>query len=114
MRIANVHFYFCMRLESNTYPLAMVTLFSPPDSALLDESSGALYLCDSLDHTMVVPVSAIHSVVSMFPELQVTPTGQIHRTNKFSLMRHPLIELAQYRTDVFGKDDDEEDAIANT
>lgn len=103
-----------MRLENNLHSLAMAKLFSLPDAAILEESSDAVYLCDYLDQPVVIPVTTIHSVVSMFPELQVTPDGQIHETKKFSLMRHPLIELVQYRPDIFDNDDDNEDAIATT
>ena len=45
---------------------------------------------------MVVPVSAIHSVVAMFPEMRATDNGEILETGKFSLMRHAFLELADF------------------
>ena len=45
---------------------------------------------------MVVPVSAIHSVVAMFPEMRATDNREILETGKFSLMRHAFLELADF------------------
>ncbi|KAM6489218.1 hypothetical protein JOM56_015388, partial [Amanita muscaria] len=69
-KIANVHFYFCMRFGENLHPLAMVSLFSDPDSTLLSESSGTVFLCDtlgSISGLKVIPLKLIKTVVSMFP-----------------------------------------------
>ncbi|KIL54607.1 hypothetical protein M378DRAFT_92233 [Amanita muscaria Koide BX008] len=97
-RIANVQFYFCMRFGENLHPLVMVSLFSNPDQPLLSESSGTVYLCDTLDGISglrVIPLKSIKTVVSMFPDAQVTAAGDIVITNKFSLLQHPFIELAE-------------------
>jgi hypothetical protein len=111
MRIANVLFYFCMRFGNARYPLAMLRLFSVPDEGILAESSGTVYLCNELDgpgSIIVIPVTAIRSVVSMFPEMEVSPTGQISLTGKFSLMRHAFIELSSFSTDgLFDEDYDD-------
>jgi hypothetical protein len=44
----------------------------------------------------------------MFPDTQVDSLGSISLTGKFSLMRHPYIEVAQF-TDDQSFEDDEED-----
>jgi hypothetical protein len=97
MRIADVQFYFCMRFGGTRHPLAMVHLFSLPDQEVLQDSSETVYLCDVLpgsEGLCVVHVSAIHSIVCMFPEPQVSNTGQITHTGKLALMQHPHIGMA--------------------
>jgi len=45
----------------------------------------------------------------MFPDLKVTPEGGLIDTQKFALLRHPLIELAKYNTEgLFDEEDDDE------
>ena len=99
MRIADVQFYFCMRFMDTRHPLAMVHLFSLPDQQVLQDSSDTVYLCDVLlgrEGLCVVHISAIHSIVCMFPELQVSETGQIMHTGKLALMQHPHTGMAQF------------------
>lgn len=108
LRIVDVQFYFYLRFGDAQYPLAMVRLFSHPDEDILAESSGTVYLCDQLhgpEGIVVVPVTAILSVVSMFPETKVTPTGQISLTGKFSLMHHAFIELLTFSSDGLFEED---------
>ena len=88
----------------------MVSLFSLPDPEVLSESSGTVYLCEPMAGSVelvVIPVTAIHSVVSMFPELQVSLEGHIIETGKVSLMRHPYIELVQFSDNGVFEGDDE-------
>ncbi|KAI9430189.1 hypothetical protein H4582DRAFT_1783209, partial [Lactarius indigo] len=68
--IGNVQFYFYIRFGEAQYPLAMVSLFSVPDAEVLLDSSGTVYLSEpgsGLEGLMIIPVTAILSVVSMFP-----------------------------------------------
>ena|ERR1700691_6094247 len=107
MRIADVLFYFYLRFGDTRYPLAMVNLFSTPDTDILAQSSDTVYLCNLLDGPdgiAVVPVTAIRSVVAMFPEMEVSPLGQITLTGKFSLMRHAYIELSKFSDGLFEED----------
>jgi hypothetical protein len=109
-QIADVQFYFYMRFGDRFFPLAMVSLFSPPDPAILAESSNTVYLCAPLDRPLgltVVPITAILSVVSMFPDMAVTQDGHISHTGNFALMRHPYIELAQFAHEELFEDNDE-------
>ena len=109
-RIGNVDFYFYIRFGDNRYPLAMVTMFSLPDPDVLAASSETVYLCEQLaprEGLVVIPVTAIHSVVSMFPEMRVTDDGRITETGKFSLMRHAFLELAPFSNGELFEEDDE-------
>ena len=112
MCMANVSYYFYLLFDDLQYPLAIVNLFSSPDATLLTQSSQTVYLCDALEGEeaiRVVPVTSIKSVVSMFPDLKVTREGEVIDTQKFALLRHPLIELAKYNTEgLFDEEDDNE------
>ena len=109
-RIANVQFYFYIRFGNVRHPLAMVLMFSLPDADVFTESSETVYLSELLstqDGIVVIPVTAIHSVVSMFPETRVTDNGRILETEKFSLMRHAFHELAQFSNGELFEEEDE-------
>jgi hypothetical protein len=112
MCIANVSYYFYLLFDDLQYPVAVVNLFSLPDATLLTQSSHTVYICDALEGEeaiKVVPVTSIKSVVSMFPDLKVTPEGELVDTQRFALLRHPLIELAKYNTEgLFDEEDDDE------
>jgi hypothetical protein len=102
MRIADVQFYFYLQFGEAWYPLAMLRLFSMPDEDILANSSSTVYLCDPSDGpagVVVVLVTSIHSVVSMFPDMEVSPSGQISLTGKFSMMHHAFIELTAFSSD---------------
>jgi Transposase family tnp2 len=99
VRIANVLYYFSVRFGDSRYPLAMIDLFSEPEEDILSDSSGTVYLCNEHSCVAVVSIAAIHSIVSMFPDTQVDPSGDISLTGKFSLMRHPYTEVAKFTSD---------------
>ena len=88
----------------------MVTMFSLPDPDVFADSSETVYLSEPLsarDGLVVILVTAIHSVVSMFPEMRVTDDGRILETGKFSLMHHAFLELTQFSNgELFEEDDD--------
>lgn len=110
MRIANVSFYLYLCFGDAQFPLAMATLFSTPDELILSQSSDTVYLCEPIqgnEGTVVIPISSIRSVVAMFPEIAVSQEGRIEHTGKFSLMRHPYIELSDYSTEGFTDEDEE-------
>lgn len=85
-------------------------MFSLPDADIFTESSETVYLSEPLsarDGLAVIPVTAIYSVVSMFPETRITDDGRILETGKFSLMRHAFLELAQFSNgELFEEEDD--------
>ena len=116
-RIAKVQFYFYIRFGNDRHPLAMVTLFSLPDAEVFADSSETVYLSElssAQEDLVVIPITAIHSVVSMFPEMNITEDGQILETGKVSLMRHAFLELAQFSNGELFADEDEDEDNAST
>ena len=108
--MANVQFFFYIRFGNDRYPLAMVSLFSLPDTGVFSDSSETVYLSEPLstrEGLVVIPATAIHSVVSMFPELCATEDGTILETGKFSLMRHAFLELAPFSNGKLFEEEDE-------
>jgi hypothetical protein len=99
-------------LEETQYPLVMVKLFSKPDEELLSQSSGTVYLCDPWESLTVVPITSIHLVVAMFPDLHVDPSGDISQRGKYSLMQHPYIDIVQFTGDPMLGDEDKGDEEA--
>ena len=88
----------------------MVSMFSHPDADVFTDSSETVYLSELLsarDGIVVIPVTAIHSVVSMFPETCVTDDGRILETGKFSLMRHAFLELVPFSNGELFEDEDD-------
>ena len=92
----------------------MVHLFSLPDRDVWLESSQTVYLCDTMDleeGLAVIPVTDIHSVVAMFPDMAVSQGGNITPTGKYALMRHAYIELAPFTTGGLFDDDGENNGV---
>jgi hypothetical protein len=110
MRIANISYYFFLQFGDLEYPLTVVNLFSLPDATLLSQSSQTVYLCNALegqDVIKVIPITSIKCLISMFPDLKVTPDGELVDTQKFALLRHPFIELTRYNSEgMFDEEDD--------
>ena len=86
----------------------MAELFSEPDVDILSESSGTVHLCNPCECVVVLPITLIHSVVAMFPDVSLNLYGQTSETGKFSLMRHPYLEVAQFTRDLSFEDKEEE------
>jgi hypothetical protein len=86
----------------------MVELFSEPDADILFESSGTVHLCDPCDCVVVLPITSIHSVMAMFPDTCVKLCRDISLTGKFSLMRHPYMEVAHFTSDSLFEDKEED------
>ena len=110
IRVADVQFYFYIRFGDDRHPLAMVSMFSLPDASILADSSGTVYLSKPLsvrEGLVVISVTTIHSVVSMFLDMRATEDGRILETGKFSLMRHAFLELAHFSNgELFEEEDD--------
>jgi hypothetical protein len=88
----------------------MVSLFSLPDPDIFMDSSKTVYLSEPLsmlDGLLVIPVTAIHSVILMFPEMCIAEGGPIVEMGKFSLMRHAFLKLAEFSNGkLFEEEDD--------
>ena len=55
---------------------------------------------------VVIPMTSIHLVVLMFPEMQIAGEWRISETGRFSLMRHAFLELTQFTDSELFKDND--------
>ena len=88
----------------------MASLFALPDPDIFTESSETVYLSEPLsarDGIVVIPVTTMHTVISMFSEMHMTNNGRILETGKFSLMRHAFLKLTQFSNgELFEEDDD--------
>jgi hypothetical protein len=69
--IGEVQYFFRLRApgETEAFALAMLSVYSPPDQALLNVSHGALKACTYFgqENLMVVDARSIISVVGMIP-----------------------------------------------
>jgi hypothetical protein len=67
-RFAEVR-YFCILPEAGrNVAIALVTLFSLPDTLLLKQSSNCYWSCTQTDHIIAIDVKSIRTVVAMVPE----------------------------------------------
>ena len=109
-QIWNVQFYFYIWFGKDWHPLAMIRLFSLPDPQVFMDSSKMVYLSKLLSGSgslIAIPVTAIHSIVMMIPEMAITEGGRITETGKFSLMHHAFLKLAQFSNSELFEDDSE-------
>ncbi|KAI0695490.1 hypothetical protein C8T65DRAFT_710796 [Cerioporus squamosus] len=97
---AEVQFYFQMTVHGLTQTLALVSLFSPPDAAILDYSVYTLLVCQYrarfADSYRVVSVKDIVSVVAMLPH-PLTPEEETHAhdyVHHFFVMEKPGLDVA--------------------
>ena len=66
-RFAEVKYYFMAKVAEAQIPVALISLFSLPDEALLRASSGAVLSCKPGTSLAVVSAKSILSVVAMVP-----------------------------------------------
>lgn len=94
IRIAEVIFYIALSQEEGDIGLALVSLFSKPDPALLRVSVNTLWSCEYLGDTALefVNVKTVKSVVSMIPH---SPTIQgAVSSERFFLVEKPGLDVA--------------------
>jgi hypothetical protein len=111
--IADIEYFFRLRFGDVVHSLALVSMFSPPDEELLEESHRAAYICHYATGgeaaLKVVDVKSITSVVSMVPDYQVTLQGDIIiPENQYSLVDAPLLKLASLWGTLSDDDDNDE------
>jgi hypothetical protein len=98
------------------HSLALVSMFSPPDQEILEQSHHAAYICEhgGIDALTVVNIKRISAVVSMAPDYQVTVEGEIIiPENRFSLMEASFLKSAGL-CGTQGEDDDAIDDADNS
>ncbi|KAG2140275.1 uncharacterized protein EDB93DRAFT_1252914 [Suillus bovinus] len=102
---AEVLFFFEIRTHPDVHalePLALVTIYSPPDRALLWDSSDTFYSCTHHGEVglRVVKVPSIQSVVAMVPH---TLAGE----ERFYMFEKPGMDLANLGGILWDEDDED-------
>ncbi|KAK7446691.1 hypothetical protein VKT23_014386 [Stygiomarasmius scandens] len=117
--IGQVLYFFRLRFGDAVYTLAMVSVFSAPNSKLLEDSYGTVYACHYQGEAalLTIDVKKIQSVVAMVPYFNITGTGDIetHETLHF-LVEKPgleITELKEAEKDDEERDDDDQDLGEN-
>jgi hypothetical protein len=67
VEIAEVRFYFRIKVNSLEHTLALVSCYSSPHPGLLKASRGTLWSCTQVESVKVIDVKQISAVVAMVP-----------------------------------------------
>ncbi|KAH7919195.1 hypothetical protein BV22DRAFT_1023421 [Leucogyrophana mollusca] len=106
IKFAAVQFFFELQFNLNTRPrpLALVSVYSPPDRELLEASSEALYSCKFLGDAalLVIEATAINQVVAMVPH----KVGEDHC---FFMFEQPGNDVTDMGGFLIADEDDEDD-----
>ena len=98
-RFAEVQFFYRIGIRRNQWqPVALASLYSTPDPALLNISSGTLLVCQYHgDNSLVlVEAQAIKSVIAMVPFMEKPADGNPRRhNNRFFVVEKPGLSLAE-------------------
>ena len=98
-RFAEVQFFYRIGIGRNQWqPVALASLYSTPDPALLNISSGTLLVCQYHgDNSLVlVEAQAIKSVIAMVPFMEKPTDGSPRRHNdRFFVVEKPGLSLAE-------------------
>lgn len=105
MYFAEVLFFFELRSDHNTQtlePLALVSVYSPPDRTLLQESNDTFYTCRHQGEAglRVVQVTTFLSVVSMIPHV-------LAGEERFYMFEKPGMDLANLGGILWDEDDED-------
>ncbi|KAK1219476.1 hypothetical protein PQX77_017806 [Marasmius sp. AFHP31] len=118
-RYGEVHYFFLLQFGvSVRYPLAMVSVFSDPDSDLLKRSHGTVHLCDYGGQAamIVIGVKQIKALVAMVPDFQISVDDEIVSApaNRYFLVEKPSIQGQEFCSlgDLsLGREDDDDDEM---
>ncbi|KIK41507.1 hypothetical protein CY34DRAFT_12978 [Suillus luteus UH-Slu-Lm8-n1] len=106
---AEVLFFFEIRMHPDIHdlePLALITIYSPPDRALLQDLSNTFYTCTHHGEAglRVVRVPSIQSIVAMVPHMLV---GE----ERFYMFEKPGMDLANLGGILWDEDEDDNQLI---
>ncbi|KAK0193264.1 hypothetical protein F5146DRAFT_1101393 [Armillaria mellea] len=111
-----VQYYFCLRFSATeVYYLAMVSIYSPPNLALLEKSFCTVYVCQYEAETalQVLGVKDIQSVVAMVPNFKIISNNTINILEKGQfLVEKPGLELVVV-LGIVDEDEEEEEEDNN-
>jgi hypothetical protein len=98
-RFGEVYFFYRISVEGDQWrPVALISLYSAPDPALLRISSDTLIVCryHGDDSLVLVEAQAIKSVVAMVPFIEKAEGGRPRRHDgRFYLAEQPGLSLAE-------------------
>ena len=98
-RFAEVQFFYRIGIRRNQWqPVALASLYSTPDPALLNISSGTLLVCQyhGDDSLVLVEAQAIKSMIAMVPFMEKPADGNPRRhNNRFFVVEKPGLSLAE-------------------
>ncbi|KII83655.1 hypothetical protein PLICRDRAFT_32845 [Plicaturopsis crispa FD-325 SS-3] len=99
LRFGEVQFYMCLPVacgnrSTNTRTVALISLYSTPDTGLLAQSFNTLYSCQHQGDTalVVVDVQSIVSVVAMVPHRPVLQSGRVE--DRYFVAEKPGLDVA--------------------
>ena len=94
-----MYFFYRASLKGDQWwPVALISLYSAPDPAVLEISSGVLLMCQYCrdDSLILVEAQAIKSVVAMVPFMEKPEGGRPRRHNgRFFVIEKPSLSLAE-------------------
>jgi hypothetical protein len=98
-RFGEVYFFYRISIgEDQWRPVALISLYSVPDPALLEISSDTLLVCQYRGDESLVLVEAqtIKSVVAMVPFMEKSGDGRPrHHDGRFFVVEKPGLSLAE-------------------
>lgn len=97
-----------LKFDTITHTLAVGTLFSEPNSDLLNLSYSTVYACKLTDRVTVFRVQCVEAVVAMIPHFKVTQNDSniITPENEYFLLEKPGLEITEL-LDQTGLDEDD-------
>ena len=94
-----MYFFYHASLGGDQWqPVALISLYSAPDPALLEISSGVLLVCQyhGDDSLILVEAQAIKSVVAMVPFMEKPEGGRPRcHDGRFFVIKKPGLSLAE-------------------
>jgi hypothetical protein len=94
MRLGEVHFFILWTHEGHEIPLALISLYSPPEPSLLKASYNTLWSCEHQGDLALrfVDARTIQSVVAMIPHTPRIEAQQLGE--RFFLVEKPGLDVA--------------------
>ncbi|EMD33184.1 hypothetical protein CERSUDRAFT_68233 [Gelatoporia subvermispora B] len=97
-QFAEVQYFFLAPIAAEHRPLALVSLYSPPDADLLQRSHNTVYSCEyqGQDSLIVINARDIHSVVAIVPEAvtALAHSGNPNARSRFFVAEKLGLEVA--------------------
>ena len=93
-----MQFFYRISIEEDQWrPVALISLYSAPDPALLKISANTLLVCKYCgdDSLVLADAQVIKSVVAMVPFMEESGSRQRHHGGRFFVVEKPGLSLAE-------------------